>query len=583
MSSGQRRVFFNSRERVISDDHNTAQSYIAKDRAQMMRRLYNRPSTDRVGTINPGLYRDLVALPGAATAGTVHDCYSGLMVRPDAGSYLTVDPGEAGFVVPAWAGSTSEDSTYIIIDSEGLGTAGTLAFTPSPTFPRIDVVECRPIESADANLPRDIIQPDGTVASVNVDKLISGKLSFRIRLGTPDAGFPSVEQTWMPLAVIVTHPGAASFAACDIYDVRPLVGERTDAYWSHQAPPDGTVAATNAAVYERSVAPSFTNPSTAYGWWMGEAAGYRVGGCIWRNVASPTGFGVDGDFDFFDSSLPANRGVGPMAPSVTTGELNCLMAVYPMGLPRWVRYSQATLGAGPIAGQVTTSGRLPSGSNGILVLGRPNGLTVKGECVFEGLPAAYGAGAATGQHRALVVGWAMGLAGNYVFASSAGKTHMLGGEFAFHPLAMTVETALPAASVVLGATLTPQTDVTNLTLATQPQRFPNSAAKLICRLLSSYTATAGPAVLSQEGPYVRRAAADAQIQWYEGSANQRIQFETGFPAVATTTATIVTQRANRPNQTTRSSTLVRADAVSVGTTIATVVAADLALVGWVDY
>src|SRR5690606_24070255 len=123
----------------------------------------------------------------------------------------------------------------------------------------------------------------------------------------------------------VVHSGAAGFNECDLYDVRPLVQERSDIHHSHKATIDGTWNRTTAALLDRSIAPD--NTDQAHGWFLGEYAGYKVGGDIRRNTASPTGFGTAGDEAFFDCGVSQNRATGASAPSNANGAVNAIVAV----------------------------------------------------------------------------------------------------------------------------------------------------------------------------------------------------------------------------------------------------------------
>lgn len=429
MSSGQRRVIYNSRERVISDDQNLAQAFIASDRAQTLRRLYNRATTNRDPFLYPGLSPQNVALP-VATRGTVHDVYGGLLVRPDLGTSLTIDSGVVGMLVPDYPDLGANDSPYIVVDSPGLG-SGVLTFTPNASgSPRIDVIECRVISELVSSQVRDIIAPDGTITPQMVEKVRRAALEFRVRVGVPNANWPAVEQNWLPLAVAVVQSGATDFSQADFYDVRPLVSERLGTSSSIMPVvglPGGVIPGDYGWSIAKITSRSITSNTAAYA--LGESHGYRIGGSlIWKNTPSSlASFGTTGNGAFSPSSA---ENALAQAPSIADGDLNAMVFAFPMGLPRWVRYTQLpvsnALGEQKPQANIAMNGRLPRGPNGILLIGRPTIMTASGQTNITGYPAVFGLGTQTGQSDlGVIAGWTVGDGTNHLMVFSEGKRHRL--------------------------------------------------------------------------------------------------------------------------------------------------------------
>lgn len=452
MSSGQSRIIINTCERAVSTDINRLQAFIAKDRQQELRRRNNRPSTGFNDYANPGLYVDPSALPANPSYGTLHDVHGGLMVRPDLPTDLLVDPGSAGFFFPGYTGLTSEDSPYIMVDDAGVQTTGVLTFTGNASgFPRIDIVECQPVDTVIESSNRDIYDPlTGLFTPALVEKVRRAVLSYRIRLGTPNACFPDLDQSWLPLAFIVMQDGAANFTECDFYDVRPLVAERTNQYGGSTTPIVSSPGQPPTGVWDRGIRP--TGAQICRGWFRGAYNGYYVGGLIRRNTPSSLAdFGGAGNLTTFDASAAANQAAAPYAPNSGSGMLNALVAYFPKGLGRCVRYGQANASS-VSTGQVTPAGRLPQGANGILFLARPASLSSSGAFIQPSVPSIFGAAADAG--GAIVVGWFLGTGAGYRSFMSQGKKHFPTYDTAPYPYTPTIS-ALPSGSPSVSITISP--------------------------------------------------------------------------------------------------------------------------------
>jgi len=488
MSSGNKRVKFNTRERIISNDANLVQTFSAAERNHLFKRLVNRPSAQFRPMSNPGVYPEVKELPAAGSYGTVHDVYSGLMVRPDLQNELHVDSGVAGFVIPDFSDS-EDDSDYILVRSPGVQASGAgLDFVANVAAgPRIDIVECRPVEVVVSQQSRDIHNPltDDFNAQV-VDKVLEARLEFRIRQGTVDQGFPDLDQEWLPLAFVVVTNGAAGFNECDVYDIRPLVSERSNDNYTAMVQLGDTNVLPNARILFRSIRPEGATPNRANGWVVGEFAGYRIGGVIRRNTPSASLPDVNGDDSFFDAAVSSNRTIGSYAPSTTDNSFSVLALAFPKGLGRCVRYSQGSA-VPPMAsqGQVQVTGRLPQGTNGIaLLVGGPALSFTSGSTASileSALPSVFGSSIANVRMPIVVVGWYRRSGSNWVALMSNGKRHFVGRLAAGQtPYTITADGgSFPDNAADISLDLIPSNTMWDWSTDVGKRRFPTNAARVL--------------------------------------------------------------------------------------------------------
>ena len=354
MSSGQKQLVTNTRERALSTDQNRSEAFIARDRSQLARFLYN---DTRQNTYQyPGVAKQNVGGEVPLSA----DVFGGLMVDPQATSLL-ITPGEIGCLFPD-PSITADDSPYMLIDDPGQQTAGILTFTANASGQiRIDLVECQPVSTILETDNRDIFNPStGLFAPATVTKVQAFRLQYRIRTGTGGAGIPALVAGWLPLAAIVMPSGAADFNACDFYDVRPLVEERV------RPQPAGPSGGFNTAQYcpvrnAEYFSQVVTGATTVQGFSETQFGGYIAGG--WLRRSSPNSSGTfggtgvnDGDASQINVSIADNQvtGFAPVAAQIVY-----LVAYFPAQLPRWVRYSEVVVGGG--------FGRIPQGPRGIIL------------------------------------------------------------------------------------------------------------------------------------------------------------------------------------------------------------------------
>jgi len=343
MSSGHKRIQFNTRERAVSDDLNRLQSFVAAQRAGALRRLVNdRYVTDVSNGLAIESQPDDTPVSG--------DVFGGLMVQPVVGtSSLTVSPGVVGLFSPDPVPNPDDGSGYKVVESLGVSTMGTLTIAPGGVGIRIDVIECRPVELGEENDNRDIFKPStGKFEPSSVDKVVATRLEFRVRAGTPGGGFPGTVEGWLPLAVASVPAGATSTDAVTFWDVRPLVQDRAEA--PHKS---GRMVHTHTS--HVLTADEYVEPGklTVVGTCEGKMGSHKTGGTLFKGT--PTATMGTGDVAGIDVLNQENWEPGLM-PVVNMPWY--LWSLFPFGLPRWVRYTENS-----IAGQ----GRVPGSMRGICV------------------------------------------------------------------------------------------------------------------------------------------------------------------------------------------------------------------------
>lgn len=337
------RMCINTRERAVSSDIERAQALLAAElRDSLM-----------AAVASPGSY----AVP-ASTHYAVNSCVlHGLLVRPDAGTYLLVDGGAAVFFDPSFGTSpeNADDSDLVMGTSVGVTSTSLLTFAANGLGSvRTDVIECRPVDSLIGSESRDVYDViTGMFTPATVDKERAVILEFRVRRGTPGL---AADAGWMPIAVAFVPPGATNYSECDFYDVRPLWSERV-----------GSSARTDGRAVEH-LDVDCSQGGIAGSMW-GSAFGYQAGGAgadesLGRNApVSNVAYFNDatdptGGLLAWVAWTPDNVGSG-FAPA-DRALMGCY-AVFPAlsaggtPLPRWQRYSQSA------------SPREPTGPRGILV------------------------------------------------------------------------------------------------------------------------------------------------------------------------------------------------------------------------
>lgn len=330
-----------------------------------------------------GLYDDKrwpMTYPGVVGVATVTETplrahvLSGLLVRPDANTYLTVDGGSLLAAVPP---ANSDDSILELVVDPGVSDGATLPFVANAAGSvRLDIVEVSIADTVLESSTRQVFNP-GTrnFDPTSVNKVSAPRLSYRIRQGVAGSGLPAMASGWLPLAVICHQPSTTSFANCDMWDVRPLVADLVQFSTPVSDPVGGN------SKFEQIGRDAHWISRAAgklEGFSIAQYNGYIAGGQLLSNTAFPIGdFG--NNVSIFDWSYSASRGPGF---AMTANTLVHVAALFPGGLPRWVKYIDASVN-GP------GSKRVPYGPRGLLTLtnAQPN---TDGSYGAQTLPATSG-------------------------------------------------------------------------------------------------------------------------------------------------------------------------------------------------
>ncbi len=342
MSSGGKRMVLNTRERIVSTDHNRLQAFADASRAEATRFLMLATSTEESNGV--------VVVPSATTSPLTAVILAGGLARPGFGSTtLTVDPMVLGVVAPDASPSADDSACKMIVDA-GVGNTGSilasLSFTANagPGI-RVDVVECQPYPVGDSarvvsTENRDVYDPStGTFSPVTLTKVEAGALNYRIRLGTPGSGYPGNVSGWLPIMVASVPTSATNWDGVTCWDVRPLS--------------DDYVSGVSKHAYEvstpRIVDASMLGSNTLKGRILGSYKYFVAGGQL------PVG-GVN---------LGGNDYGEPGWIAATTDKVWYAWACFPFGLPRWARYgaSNPRQPAG-FRGLLVASAKSPTGGRG---------------------------------------------------------------------------------------------------------------------------------------------------------------------------------------------------------------------------
>ena len=382
MSSGQKRIVFNSRERLVSTDLERTQAFIGRGNAELLRHLLLTTLLEDLGRTEP------VPSTSPALGPLTGIILNGFRLRPTAaGVELLIEPGVALVIDPDTAANPDDSPAKLIIDP-GVQVVGALALTAGdPAAIRIDVIEAARSELVVESDSRDIFDaPSALFTGALQNKVVEGRFTYRIRLGAPGGGFPGVAAGWLPLAVVSVPVNALTWGDCIIWDVRPLLFTRPN-------PPFLTVR-----FLERY--------QIQYGQMVSAGmAGGQLDGTF--ELEGPSFSRIGGGIisqDLADVAAVHEPGFVPLA-----NQIWYLYYALPFGLPNWGRY-------------VLTSGELqPSQPFGIPVL------THKAPIGFLGvpfipltLPTGTGLGGVT-QQAAVATCGAINSLGNFETTVSDGR------------------------------------------------------------------------------------------------------------------------------------------------------------------
>lgn len=342
MSSGGRRIVNNTRERLISSDFNRLQAFQEAERSELLNALAtpNYVAMDFVSS---------AVIPTTTSASDATVLAGLTVVAPVAGVELAVQAGEALLIAPDAVPDPDDSPAKLCRSSGVLVGSGTLPLTPNASgLLRIDVVECRrvPTLTVQETDTRDVfdLTAAGFVPSL-VNKVTAESLEFRVRLGTPGAGFPGSATGWVPLAVMGVPNGTVTLDTVSMYDVRPLVSDR----WPNSlARGSFFVPPRQANLWlDHWTAPG---EERLNGIFWSEFRGYRVGGKL---ALINAGTGATQEYvDLLEWTEP---GFIPVADTLAH-----LWLVFPYDLPRWQHYSDFAV--------APYGGRIPYGMRGIPVL-----------------------------------------------------------------------------------------------------------------------------------------------------------------------------------------------------------------------
>lgn len=374
MSSGERRIRTqNLYQADASRDVIRLQDIIAQGRNAALQALI--PAELQGPPIsNPGLVRPFQALPSDVIP---HQIFSGLLVRPDNSTFLTVDPGVAAFYNPSFTGIGADDSPWILVDDPGTTDPATLTYL-SNAGPgvRWDIVECQAgadTVTEQATIP--IFDPTAQQFNPTANQPVVSRssITYRIRRGTAGGGIPDPDPNWCPLAAVHVRADSTSFANSDVYDIRPLNYERS--YRSAGNPLQLPAGSTNERIVLREAAFSTfssggVNGLALAGYFLGDFGGYWSGGRITHNLPAANA-GAFGDTNPSGPEFPGLNLENALARSggfsLTANSVMVLGAFFPRGYPRWVRYSQSPIAANTQRIRSNTGLRFPFGPRGILM------------------------------------------------------------------------------------------------------------------------------------------------------------------------------------------------------------------------
>jgi hypothetical protein len=319
MASGNQLMKLNTRERVVSDDWNRLQNFLGREVAELWRWM-----------LSSSMSEGGAAAVGAATTSPLSAVViNGLWARPEIGTVnLFVQPGALGMVNPD-VSPNADDSPFKMIVDAGVQAAGALTLTAGSVSTRMDVVECSRVEEVIESGSRDIFNPaTGLFVPATVDKVIRNRLTYRIRVGTPGAGFPGTASGWLPLAVASVPSSATTWNDCTVWDVRPLMMDLV-------REPGQVLQTFPTFKGFATVADVLPGPTrTLRGMIEGVYRQWRIGGDFGPTLSGLT----DGAVDLLSADI-VEPGFAPVGNSPWY-----VYAMFPHGLPRWAKYSPSSSG-----------------------------------------------------------------------------------------------------------------------------------------------------------------------------------------------------------------------------------------------
>jgi len=350
MSTGMKEILQNPSERALSDDINRLQRFKAFDIAETWRAILDTyQGTDDFDAASNDVQTFTQNSP---VSGMI---LSGLRVVPQIGAgvlSILVDPG-VGFLYDPDVPANPDESQYKFVNDPGISTPGTLLMTANGAgSTRIDVVECARVPAPGFSVlevdNRDIFdQVSGLFTAQSVNKVLAGRLQFRVRAGVAGAGFPGTSPGWMPLAVASVPAGANTCDAVTFWDVRPLAADRIFAPF-------------NISIDIPKLTPNYLTIDTSIGGQARLQGTFEVtlgtnsalAGAL-RRLGGESNRGTPGLDGFVNLNDAANQ-----CDALSGFHTHAYVYVLePFGLPRWARYTDPSSGS-----------RVPRSPRGIIAI-----------------------------------------------------------------------------------------------------------------------------------------------------------------------------------------------------------------------
>src|SRR5574338_306789 len=216
--SGGKIVKITTRERLSSSDSMRAQQFRASELADFLAHVFLTQTEDDLECNGVPTYHTTTEDPLTAVV------LNGLTFVPTIGTATGVI--QSGMVImsnPDGSPDPDDSARKLVVMPD----AASPTLTPNVSgSTRIDVLEAtRTVANVETAI-RDVFDnANGTFTPTSLTKVLGSQLTYRIRTGTPGAGWPGTASGYMPIAVISVPDGASVWDDCTIWDVRPLAAE----------------------------------------------------------------------------------------------------------------------------------------------------------------------------------------------------------------------------------------------------------------------------------------------------------------------------------------------------------------------
>jgi hypothetical protein len=463
------KLIINPNERAVSSDVNRLQTMQRTLLEETMRWQYGAETQEDEAAGLAVVSDSVTAPPGAVVL-------NGIMGSPDLGaSTINVTPG-ALYLTDVDSPPDADASFYkLIVDA---GTAAPLVLAPNTSgFTRIDVLECqRNPDVVTETDTRDIFNAAlGLFNATSVPKVAQDQLTYRLRQGVPNNGYPGTVTGWLPLMVCIVPTGFLSNDNCTFYDVRPLGSDLQRRPFDVT---DDSLMRTrmNAQALPDVYVNSGHQPTVLKAMGIVETVLYnrRLGGNL--NPNAP------GYLDCLDATNVQEGGFS--FPASSQGLWFLYFAAY-FGLPRWARYTPSTAGV-----------RKPSNPRGVAVFS----LTTPDSNGFPAAPlnapTGLGFNGATTSNAKMVLGG--------IWSSLTSAFAVVGGVLAFDDEFLFPANGVPGANFLWEYPLVAGTQPVTIVVPTDAFKFfltdstshPRNAKSVRLRISITYTFGAAPIYIS---------------------------------------------------------------------------------------